>query len=94
MNPVPTRPPTATTFTREQSPVEWRARLRSSRRKVSGTRMVGRNAASRGPVEDRRQPRPRLPDVRRGFASRTTVVSRRFGRFSVPTSTTEYSAAG
>ena len=90
--PRPTSAPAATTRAprRIQSTDVLR---RSARRNSSGTRIVGRKNASRGPWKTAVR-RGRASPMPGGFASSTTVVSTRFGRASVPTSTTAYSAAG
>ena len=60
---------------------------RCSRMKLSGIWIVGRNAASRGPWKTAVS-RGLASPTPGGFASRTTVVSTRLGRASVPTSST------
>ena len=67
--------------------------LRCSRMKLSGTWIDGRNVARRGPWKTAVS-RGRACPTPAGFASRTTVVSTRRGRASVPTSRTVYFAAG
>ena len=88
----PTSAPAATTRApvRSQSTAD---RFRCSRRNVSGTRIEGRKDASRGPWKTAVR-RGRASPMPAGFDSRTTVVSTRPGRCSVPTSRIAYSAAG